>query len=434
MDIKLINNKKERSLEMQISLVITSIFFTLLFLRRIMSIPFLILTIIEIFELVNMFKKCKSKEDILNKSIIFKVIFNKNINMDNKIVLIKAVIIIIVFMIVQVVIASGLNYMNIDYYTIMDNIFPDLNLYRGNNFISALIGIIFCDLIMALFIIKKLNKLVDIQFGVAELKKGNFDYKIDATKDDIFGKLAMDINNLGDNMSLEVEERLKSERMKTDLITNVSHDLKTPLTAIINYIELIKKENTDLVVKDYVEILDKRSQRLKVLIEDLFEASKVSSNDLELNLEKNDINQLLMQSIVEMDEAIENSQLDFIINVPEEEVYILADGRKTFRVFENLIYNILKYSLEGTRVYIDLMIRENKVNICLKNISKYPLNFDAKEITERFTRGDLSRNIEGSGLGLAIAKGLVEAQGGSLEIDILGDLFIATIEFDLINE
>lgn len=418
---------------MQILLVITSIFFTLLFLRRIMSIPFLILTIIEIFELVNKFKKCKSKEDILNKSIIFKVIFNKNINMDNKIVLIKAVIIIIVFMIVQVVIASGLNYMNIDYYTIMDNIFPDLNLYRGNNFISALIGIIFCDLIMALFIIKKLNKLVDIQFGVAELKKGNFDYKIDATKDDIFGKLAMDINNLGDNMSLEVEERLKSERMKTDLITNVSHDLKTPLTAIINYIELIKKENTDLVVKDYVEILDKRSQRLKVLIEDLFEASKVSSNDLELNLEKNDINQLLMQSIVEMDEAIENSQLDFIINVPEEEVYILADGRKTFRVFENLIYNILKYSLEGTRVYIDLMIKENKVNICLKNISKYPLNFDAKEITERFTRGDLSRNIEGSGLGLAIAKGLVEAQGGSLEIDILGDLFIATIEFDLIN-
>lgn len=419
---------------MQILLVITSIFFTLLFLRRIMSIPFLILTIIEIFELVNKFKKCKSKEDILNKSIIFKVIFNKNINMDNKIVLIKAVIIIIVFMIVQVVIASGLNYMNIDYYTIMDNIFPDLNLYRGNNFISALIGIIFCDLIMALFIIKKLNKLVDIQFGVSELKKGNFDYKIDATKDDIFGKLAMDINNLGDNMSLEVEERLKSERMKTDLITNVSHDLKTPLTAIINYIELIKKENTDLVVKDYVEILDKRSQRLKVLIEDLFEASKVSSNDLELNLEKNDINQLLMQSIVEMDEAIENSQLDFIINVPEEEVYILADGRKTFRVFENLIYNILKYSLEGTRVYIDLMIKENKVNICLKNISKYPLNFDAKEITERFTRGDLSRNIEGSGLGLAIAKGLVEAQGGSLEIDILGDLFIATIEFDLINE
>ncbi len=419
---------------MQILLVITSIFFTLLFLRRIMSIPFLILTIIEIFELVNMFKKCKSKEDILKKSIIFKVIFNKNINMDNKIVLIKAVIIIIVFMIVQVVIASGLNYMNIDYYTMMDNIFPDLNLYRGNNFISALIGIILCDLIMALFIIKKLNKLVDIQFSVAELKKGNFDYKIDTTKDDMFGKLAMDINNLGDNMSLEVEERLKSERMKTDLITNVSHDLKTPLTAIINYIELIKKENTDLVVKDYVEILDKRSQRLKVLIEDLFEASKVSSNDLELNLEKNDINQLLMQSIVEMDEAIENSQLDFIINVPEEEVYILADGRKTFRVFENLIYNILKYSLEGTRVYIDLMIKENKVNICLKNISKYPLNFDAKEITERFTRGDLSRNIEGSGLGLAIAKGLVEAQGGSLEIDILGDLFIATIEFDLINE
>lgn len=433
MDIKLIKHKKERSLEIQILIVMTSIFFTLLFLRRIMSIPFLILTIIEVFELVNILRKCKSKDDILNKSIIFKVLFNKNVNLDNKLILIKSVTIFIVFIIVQVIVASGLNYVKIDYYTVMDNIFPDLNLYRGNNFISALIGIIFCDLIMGLFIIKKLNKLVDIQFGVSQLKKGNFDYKIDTTKDDMFGKLAKDINNLGYNMSLEVEERLKSERMKTDLITNVSHDLKTPLTAIINYIELIKKENTDLVVKDYVEVLDKRSQRLKVLIEDLFEASKVSSNDLELNLEKNDINQLLMQSIVEMDEAIENSQLDFIINVPEEEVYILADGRKTFRVFENLIYNILKYSLEGTRVYIDLKIKENKINICLKNISKYPLNFDANEITERFTRGDLSRNIEGSGLGLAIAKGLVEAQGGILEIDILGDSFIATIEFDLIH-
>lgn len=433
MDIKLIKHKKERSLEIQILIVMTSIFFTLLFLRRIMSIPFLILTIIEVFELVNILRKCKSKNDILNKSIIFKVLFDKNVNLDNKLILIKAITIFIVFMIVQVIVASGLNYVKIDYYTVMDNIFPDLNLYRGNNFISALIGIIFCDLIMGLFIIKKLNKLVDIQFGVSQLKKGNFDYKIDTTKDDMIGKLAMDINNLGYNMSLEVEERLKSERMKTDLITNVSHDLKTPLTAIINYIELIKKENTDLVVKDYVEVLDKRSQRLKVLIEDLFEASKVSSNDLELNLEKNDINQLLMQSIVEMDEAIENSQLDFIVNVPEEEVYILADGRKTFRVFENLIYNILKYSLEGTRVYIDLTIKENKINICLKNISKYPLNFDANEITERFTRGDLSRNIEGSGLGLAIAKGLVEAQGGILQIDILGDLFIATIEFDLIH-
>ncbi|MEW9078558.1 sensor histidine kinase [Terrisporobacter glycolicus] len=434
MDIKLIKHKKERSLEIQILIVMTSIFFTLLFLRRIMSIPFLILTIIEVFELVNILRKCKSKNDILNKSIIFKVLFDKNVNLDNKLILIKAITIFIVFIIVQVIVASGLNYVKIDYYTVMDNIFPDLNLYRGNNFISALIGIIFCDLIMGLFIIKKLNKLVDIQFGVSQLKKGNFDYKIDTTKDDMIGKLAMDINNLGYNMSLEVEERLKSERMKTDLITNVSHDLKTPLTAIINYIELIKKENTDLVLKDYVEVLDKRSQRLKVLIEDLFEASKVSSNDLELNLEKNDINQLLMQSIVEMDEAIENSQLDFIVNVPEKEVYILADGRKTFRVFENLIYNILKYSLEGTRVYIDLTIKENKINICLKNISKYPLNFDANEITDRFTRGDLSRNIEGSGLGLAIAKGLVEAQGGIFEIDILGDLFIATIEFDLINE
>lgn len=185
-------------------------------------------------------------------------------------------------------------------------------------------------------------------------------------------------------------------------------------------------------VKDYVTVLDKRSQRLKVLIDDLFEVSKVSSNDIEMNLEKNDINQLLMQSIVELEESIEESKLDFVINTPKEEVYILADGRKTFRVFENLILNILKYSLEGTRVYIDLVYKEGQACIILKNISKYPLNFDADEITERFTRGDLSRNTEGSGLGLAIAKGFVEAQGGNMKIDILGDMFIVTIEFDLI--
>lgn len=207
--------------------------------------------------------------------------------------------------------------------------------------------------------------------------------------------------------------------MKTELITNVSHDLKTPLTAMINYISLLKKEDIQPeYIKDYVSVLDKRSQRLKILIDDLFEASKLSSGDIELNLEKTDINQLLTQSLVEMDDLIEKSKLDFIVNTPNEEVFTLADGRKTWRVLENLILNILKYSLQGTRVYIDLIKENNKIYITMKNISNHPLNFDSNEITQRFTRGDISRNTDGSGLGLAIAKGFMENQGGNLKIDI----------------
>ena len=248
----------------------------------------------------------------------------------------------------------------------------------------------------------------------------------------MFDDIVKDINEIGKTINIAVEERLKSERMKNELITNVSHDLKTPLTAIINYISLMKKEDIQPKhLKDYVQVLDKRSQRLKILIEDLFEASKIGSNNIELNLEENDINQLLTQTLVEMEDYINESKLDFIVNTPDKEVYILADGKKTFRVFENIISNILKYSLEKTRVYIDLVESDKKVHISFKNISKHQLNFDPDEITERFTRGDLSRNTEGSGLGLAIAKGLVQAQGGDLRVDIIGDLFIVNIDFNM---
>ena len=257
-------------------------------------------------------------------------------------------------------------------------------------------------------------------------------YKIEIKKDLLFDDIVKDINEIGKTINIAVEERLKSERMKNELITNVSHDLKTPLTAIINYISLMKKEDIQPKhLKDYVQVLDKRSQRLKILIEDLFEASKIGSNNIELNLEENDINQLLTQTLVEMEDYINESKLDFIVNTPNKEVYILADGKKTFRVFENIISNILKYSLEKTRVYIDLVESDKKVHISFKNISKHQLNFDPDEITERFTRGDLSRNTEGSGLGLAIAKGLVQAQGGELKVDIIGDLFIVNIDFNM---
>ncbi|MGL4911492.1 MAG: sensor histidine kinase, partial [Romboutsia sp.] len=286
---------------------------------------------------------------------------------------------------------------------------------------------------ICLVVIHKVVYLINLGVELEKVKEGSTNSCIEINDDKILVSLSKDINNLGDTINIAIEDRLKSEKMKTELITNVSHDLKTPLTAMINYISLLKKENLKPEhVKDYINVLDKRSQRLKVLIDDLFEASKINSGDIELNLEKTDINQLLTQSIVEMDGLIESSQLDFVINIPKDEVYILADGRKTWRVFENLISNILKYSLKGTRVYIDMIKKENTVEIIMKNISNHPLNFDPNEITERFTRGDLSRNTEGAGLGLSIAKGFIQSQGGKLDINILGDLFIVKLQFELL--
>lgn len=304
-------------------------------------------------------------------------------------------------------------------------------LYEFSIYTAPLLSIALC--VISIFIIKdKVNKIETIRNGIDKIKNGNIEHKIEIKKDILFDDIVKDINEIGETVNIAVEERLKSERMKNELITNVSHDLKTPLTAIINYISLMKKEDIQPKhINDYVQVLDKRSQRLKILIEDLFEASKIGSNNIELNLEENDINQLLTQTLVEMEDYINKSKLDFIVNTPDKEVYILADGKKTFRVFENIISNILKYSLEKTRVYIDLVERDGKVHISFKNISKYQLNFDPDEITERFTRGDLSRNTEGSGLGLAIAKGLVQAQGGELKVDIIGDLFIVNIDFNI---
>ncbi|MGM9534925.1 MAG: sensor histidine kinase, partial [Intestinibacter sp.] len=217
-----------------------------------------------------------------------------------------------------------------------------------------------------------------------------------------------------------------------ELITNVSHDLKTPLTSIINYVELIKKEEniSPDYLKDYVNVLDKKSKRLKVLIEDLFEASKASTGNIELELVKLDLKQLLRQSIGELEDKLEAAKLSLRVNLTEEDTFVLADGRRMYRVFENLLSNICKYSLENTRVYIDLEKRDGKITATMKNISSYELNFDPEEIMERFKRADESRNTEGSGLGLAIARDLVNLQGGNLTIDIDGDLFKVTVEMD----
>ena len=308
----------------------------------------------------------------------------------------------------------------------------------GSTLLLFLFGPILSLTIVVLYVyylIKKLAYLSYIMEGTERIKGGDIHYKLDIIGDDNFSNLAENINNIGDGLDKAIYNQLKSERLKSELITNVSHDLKTPLTSIINYIELIKKEE-DIKpehIKDYVNVLDSKSKRLKVLIEDLFEASKASSGNLELNMEKIDITQLLRQAIGEMEEKLSKANLDLKLRVPEEKTYIMGDGKKLYRVLENLLSNISKYSLNNTRVYIDIIEEDDKVKLTMKNISSYELNFDPEEIMERFKRADESRNTEGSGLGLAIARDLVNAQGGRFEIDIDGDLFKSVVEFNLID-
>ena len=271
--------------------------------------------------------------------------------------------------------------------------------------------------------------------GTQKIKNGDVHHKLTLIDNDNFTTLAENINNIRDGLDKAIDNQLKSERMKSELITNVSHDLKTPLTSIINYVELIKKEEdiSPEYLKDYINVLDSKSKRLKILIEDLFEASKASSGNIELNMERIDITQLLRQSIGEMEEKLSEANLDLKVNVPDEKVYIRADGRRLYRVLENLLSNISKYSLSNTRVYIDITQVNDKVRLTMKNISSYELNFDPQEIMERFKRADESRNTEGSGLGLAIARDLVNLQGGNFDIDIDGDLFKSIVEFQLMN-
>ncbi|WP_317911297.1 sensor histidine kinase, partial [Clostridioides difficile] len=231
-----------------------------------------------------------------------------------------------------------------------------------------------------------------------------------------------------------VDSSIKNERMKTELITNVSHDLKTPLTSILSYVDMLKNNDFDKeTVNDYINILDKKSQRLKLLIDDIFEASKLSSGDVEFNITKTDIRELLIQSIVEFEDKIQNSNLDFIIETPEHAVFTMIDGKKTWRVFENLICNILKYSMPNTRVYIDMFIKEENIILTFKNISNDKLNLKPEELVERFRRGDVSRKTDGSGLGLSIAQNIIELENADMEIIIDADLFKVMLTFRRVN-
>ncbi|NFA90901.1 sensor histidine kinase [Clostridium botulinum] len=299
-----------------------------------------------------------------------------------------------------------------------------------NIIIAPILTIIYIVLLMR-YLFKKADYLNEILKATEEITCGNLDYIIKENKGGVLGKIAHNINNMKEGYKRSLEEQIKSERLKTELITNVSHDLKTPLTSIINYIDLLKKEDLSKdEINGYISVLDRKSKRLKALIEDLFEASKMSSGAVELNIEKINVTALLKQSIAEFEEKITKSSLELKFKYDNNKTYANLDGKKTWRVFENLINNIIKYSQPNTRVYIDLIETNTKIIITMKNISRYEMNFSADEIFERFKRGDKARNTEGSGLGLAIAKSISELQGGSLNIIIDGDLFKVIVEFN----
>ncbi|EPY2280591.1 HAMP domain-containing sensor histidine kinase [Clostridium sporogenes] len=382
---------------------------------------FIVITLISIYIFYFIFnikyaielKKDKNKLLILCKgSLIYKLITifkNSNLNKNLKLK-------IIFIMVLSILLAA---------FTLLGLLLG----FYNNILIASIITILYIALLIR-YLFKKADYLNEILKATKEITCGNLDYIIKEHKGDILGKIAHNINNMKEGYKRSLEEQVKSERLKTELITNVSHDLKTPLTSIINYIDLLKKEDLSKdEVNAYISVLDRKSERLKFLIEDLFEASKMSSGSIELNIERIDVTALLKQALGEFQQKIKKSslQLKFKCN---NKAYANLDGKKTWRVFENLINNIIKYSEPNTRVYIDLIQTDTKIIITMKNISHYEMNFTSDEIFERFKRGDKSRNTEGSGLGLAIAKSIVELQGGNLNINIDGDLFKVIIEFN----
>ena len=294
-----------------------------------------------------------------------------------------------------------------------------------------LIILLIVDAAAVIFIIRKADGLDLIMDGLKKISDGELQYKIKT--DTLTGKqkvMAEYINNIGSGLDAAVENSLKKERMQTELITNVSHDLKTPLTSIINYVDLMKRENpTDPKIQEYLRILDEKSQRLKVLTEDVVEASKASTGNIKLEMNDIDFVEMVQQVIGEFEEKFKEKNLTMMVHFTDEPSIIYADGQRMWRVLENVFGNVVKYAMEGTRVYAEISNRNKKVTFSLKNISAQPLNISADELTERFIRGDVARNTEGSGLGLSIAKSLTELQGGEFKLYLDGDLFKVMITF-----
>ncbi len=284
--------------------------------------------------------------------------------------------------------------------------------------------------VAAYYAVLQINEL---QKAAGKMADGNLGYKVRTEK--MFSPCKRhgdNLNKIGEGLSKAVDERMKSERFKTELITNVSHDIKTPLTSIINYVDLLEKEELhNEKAEEYLDVLERQSSKLKKLIEDLVEASKASTGNLEVGNELLEAGVFLTQTVGEFEEKLSLSGLQLIVKKPEEAVYISADGRHLWRVVDNLMSNICKYAQPSSRVYVNLEKEYDIVTITFRNISKYELNINGDELMERFIRGDSSRNTEGHGLGLSIAKSLMDLMGGGMEITVDGDLFKVRLNFKL---
>lgn len=285
---------------------------------------------------------------------------------------------------------------------------------------------------------RKARERIEIQEAIEAISSGALDTKLDVEK--FHGQerdIAAAVNNIRAGLSDAIMDRIRNERMKADLITNVSHDIKTPLTSIVNYVDLLKRENLENEnARRYIRVLDEKSQRLKLLTEDLVEASKISSGNIKLDIQTIDLVELLYQTGGEFNERFEARDLTIVTKLPHNSILIKADGRQLYRAIENLYTNAAKYALENTRVYVELDVDKDHAIFTIKNVSKTPLvaqEEGGKDLTARFVRGEESRTTEGSGLGLSIAKNLTNLMGGDFDINVDGDLFVATITFPMVK-
>ena len=320
-----------------------------------------------------------------------------------------------------------------------------LGVFFSNGFIAVMAELVAVT-VAVILVIRKIGKLAEVRAGVIEVKSGNLSYRIPVNEDERgpktdIDKLASDINHISEATNAAVQNEIKNQRLKTDLISNVSHDLKTPLTSMISYLDILEKEGLDSEdAPAHLAIVREKTERLKTLTEELFEAAKASSGNIPCEIETIDLSALIDQSLAEMGDRLSSKSLDIRKKISTDNTKVLADGKLLYRVLENLLSNISKYALEGSRVYIDvskvqaspgLTNAPDKLLLEVKNISRDELNISPDELMERFTRGDQSRNTEGSGLGLAIAKDLTSLMGGVFDITIDGDMFKASV---LLNE
>ncbi len=371
-------------------------------------IDFILFYIFSIITLETIVKRIKTKT-LLKSTIIYFICHEIKKTYTNRKVTTKVILLFLVFSIILFTLVA----------LAMDSAF----------FVLILIGYLFAVLWLLIQAAIKFNK---VREAVKSIYEGNTNIHLnEAEMKGVLKELTIYINDIAGGLSNAINQSLKSERLKTELITNVSHDIKTPLTSIINYVDLLKKEKMpNEKCTEYLMILENKSQRLKKLTEDLIEASKASSGNIKLNIEKINVNELVKQISGEFEDRFKAKGLEEILTLPEEEIFINADGRYMYRVLENIYSNAAKYALENTRVYMDIIPKQKTVVIQMKNISKEKLNISVDELMQRFVRGEASRNTEGSGLGLSIANSLTELQGGKFHIYLDGDLFKVTIGFE----